>query len=329
MATRIELEPSFSERTLLQSEPVLQAVATAYDHHYSAGRNQPERIWLPQEAIPFAVADEPLKLDDATLSALYVNGLTEDNLPFYTETIFRMFGECDALTDWAKRWTMEESRHGRTIERHQERNELFDTVWIEAMRRVQIEGGIVPAPPNAFEGAVYVTIQEEATRLPHSRVSGRLKKAGDTEGSQAYGLIAGDEAGHHRFYKTVALAMREVDPDYFIVSLFNQARNFAMPGTGITGFHEHADLIAAAGIFDVADLKNIISKLSLEFDIENLQLTRDESKRAQAHFLRLLRTFDSLATKHTATRERYEAGEYQAPVTWEEGKPVFINQAAS
>src|SRR5580692_9588178 len=79
------------------------------------------KSWLPHELVPweraatsapcgpFDEASSPLSA--GVRSALVVNLLTEDNLPYYFETINRMFAN-DIWREWAKRWTAEEMRHG-------------------------------------------------------------------------------------------------------------------------------------------------------------------------------------------------------------------------
>src|SRR5205085_7527783 len=81
--------------------------------------------WFPHEFVPWSLGrdfvegeawepnDEPIP--PAVRAALVVNLLTEDNLPYYSHTIMRMFGEDDVWGAWAKRWTAEEGRHSIVI----------------------------------------------------------------------------------------------------------------------------------------------------------------------------------------------------------------------
>lgn len=49
-------------------------------------------------------------------SALYLNLLTEDNLPYYTLALHRCFGGVDGpWGEWSRRWTAEEDRHSTAI----------------------------------------------------------------------------------------------------------------------------------------------------------------------------------------------------------------------
>ncbi|MGH9207907.1 MAG: acyl-ACP desaturase, partial [Acidimicrobiales bacterium] len=80
--------------------------------------------WFPHELVPwgrgrdFEPSEEwdssAFPLPEGVRSALFVNLLTEDNLPYYFSTIDRLFvGE--AWATWARRWTAEEHRHSIVI----------------------------------------------------------------------------------------------------------------------------------------------------------------------------------------------------------------------
>jgi acyl-[acyl-carrier-protein] desaturase len=78
------------------------------------------REWFPHQHVPYGrgrdfdaaeawcVESADLggaTIDDAVRSALIVNLLTEDNLPYYFRTIERELGADGAWGAWSKRWT--------------------------------------------------------------------------------------------------------------------------------------------------------------------------------------------------------------------------------
>src|SRR5438094_10110682 len=87
-----------------------------YERHLSNAKE-----WFPHELVPwsrgrdFAPGDawcpEDAPMDEAVRSSLFVNILTEDNLPHYFRTIDGLFGESDPWSAWARRWPAEEGRH--------------------------------------------------------------------------------------------------------------------------------------------------------------------------------------------------------------------------
>jgi acyl-[acyl-carrier-protein] desaturase len=64
--------------------------------------------WFPHDLVewrppPKAPSAEPLP--DGVSSAVFVNVLTEDNLPYYFSSIDNLFGRDGAWGYWTRRWT--------------------------------------------------------------------------------------------------------------------------------------------------------------------------------------------------------------------------------
>src|SRR5579885_2728387 len=139
--------------------------------------------WFPHELVPWGRGRdfEPGETWDpseheipaAVRSALFVNLLTEDNLPYYFRTIERVFGAGDVWGEWVRRWTAEEGRHSIVIRDYLTVTRSLDPVALERARMQQVSGGIAPDPPSSADGFVYVALQELATRIAH-RNTGKL-----------------------------------------------------------------------------------------------------------------------------------------------------------
>src|SRR3954451_1243289 len=126
---------------------------------WSRGRDfEPGEQWSPEDA---ANVPAPVR------SALFVNLLTEDNLPYYFRSIERMFGADDVWGAWARRWTAEEGRHSIVIRDYLTVTRSIDPVALERARMQQVSDGVSPDPPNGVETLVYVALQELATRIAH------------------------------------------------------------------------------------------------------------------------------------------------------------------
>ena len=114
--------------------------------------------WFPHELVPWERAraatgahawdadDHPLP--DAVRSALFVNLLTEDNLPYYFATIDGTFGSDDVWGAWARRWTAEEGRHSIVMRDYLTVTGLVDPVALERARMHQVSHGVVPEPAH-------------------------------------------------------------------------------------------------------------------------------------------------------------------------------------
>ncbi|MEY2427026.1 MAG: acyl-[acyl-carrier-protein] desaturase [Actinomycetota bacterium] len=213
--------------------------------------------WFPHEFVPWSlgrdfvpgeewVADDE-KMPPAVRSALVVNLLTEDNLPYYFRTIERMFGDDEVWGAWSKRWTAEEGRHSIVIRDYLTVTRAVDPVSLERDRMGQVSAGIVPEPPSAAEGMVYVALQELATRIAHFN-TGKLL---DGAGYKIMKRVMQDENFHFLFYRDLCTAAFQVDPSELVIAVEKQVREFEMPGTGIANFGEHSKAIAKAGIYDL------------------------------------------------------------------------------
>ena len=209
--------------------------------------------WFPHELVPYSRGrdfeagakwhpdDSAITLDDAVRSSLFVNLLTEDNLPYYFRDIDGLFGRDSAWGDWARRWTAEEGRHSIVIRDYLTVSRVIDPVALERGRMAQVSKGEVPAPDTTWKGVVYLTLQELATRIAHRNTG---KVLDDPVGYELMARVAADENYHHLFYRDLASAAIEVDPSEMMIAIDHEVRTFAMPGTGIPDFEKHAQRIA-------------------------------------------------------------------------------------
>lgn len=220
--------------------------------------------WFPHEQVPYSrgrdhVPGEEWSEGDADLggstidpsvrSALLVNLLTEDNLPYYFRAVEGMFGRDGAWGEWVRRWTAEEGRHSMAIYGYLAVTQAIDLKELERGRMAQVSGGQIPEHETLQDGLAYLPLQELATRISH-RATGRM--IGDPAGYEVMARVAADENLHQLFYRDLAAAAMEVDPNGMMIAIERQVRTFEMPGAGIPNFAEHAKRIAAAGIYDLA-----------------------------------------------------------------------------
>jgi acyl-[acyl-carrier-protein] desaturase len=232
-----ELEP-VAERLLARH---VDASKEWFPHQlvpWGRGRDfEPDEVWDAGES----------GLSDEVRSSLFVNLLTEDNLPYYTNTILGVFGDDSVWGEWARRWTAEENRHSIVIRDYLTVTRALDPVALERARMAQVECGEVPEPGTPHDGFAYVALQELATRIAHHN-TGKLLE--DKAGYEVMKRVASDENRHHLFYRDMVTEALQVDPSGMVCALERQVRTFEMPGTGIIDFEHHAKVIARAGIYD-------------------------------------------------------------------------------
>ncbi len=298
------------ETLLAELEP---KAAELLERHLSTAKE-----WFPHELVPYSRGRDFTKgevwteeqsdiggveLSPAVRSALFLNLLTEDNLPYYFRDIERTFGVDGAFGTWVRRWTAEEGRHSIVMRDYMTATRAINPIELERGRMIQVSGGEAPAPSSPMQGMVYVTLQELATRISH-RNTGKL--LGDTAGYEIMARVAADENLHFLFYRDLTTAAMELDPSGFVEAVEDVVQNFAMPGLGIPNFAAHSKLIAAAGIYD-AQLHHdqILVPVILNFwKIESLTGLSAVAEAARDRLLTRISRIGKLARTLAERRER-------------------------
>ena len=268
--------------------------------------------WFPHALVPWTQAtdyepDYEWEPDDAAIapavrSALFVNVLTEDNLPYYFRDIERMFGRDGAFGEWVRRWTAEEGRHGMVINAYLQATRALDPVELERARMVQVQTGAVPEPPTVAEGLAYVALQELATRISHFNTGGVLE---DPVGRTIMRRVASDENLHFLYYRDAMTALIEIDPSAAVMAMESQTTGFAMPGIGIPGFAGHAKAIADAGIYDLAIHHDQILQpvIMREWALESIEGLSPEAEEARARLVKYIGRVGKVGARLVARRE--------------------------
>jgi acyl-[acyl-carrier-protein] desaturase len=229
---------------LAQLEPTAQRLV---DRHLGVAKE-----WFPHELVEWRALPHPAeaaadRLSEGVTSALFVNLLTEDNLPYYFAAIDNLFGRDGAWGYWTRRWTAEEGRHSIVLRDYLTMSGHLDPVTLERGRMAQVTGGVAPDAESIADAFAYLSLQELATRIAHHNTGKALP---DAEGHAVMKRVAADENLHYLFYRDLVSAAFEIDPSTMMEAVRRQVIGFEMPGTGIPGFGQHARAIARAGIYD-------------------------------------------------------------------------------
>jgi acyl-[acyl-carrier-protein] desaturase len=269
--------------------------------------------WFPHELVPW---DEVIKHDprdefdpefrpmpDAVKRALFVNLLTEDNLPYYTTDITRLFGIDHAWGAWNRRWTAEEGRHSIVIRDFLTVTGALDPKVMERGRMQHAEHGFQQPIGGAADGFVYVALQELATRISHWN-TGKLME--DKAGNDVMKRVAADENMHYLFYKDVAVAALAIDPSAMVLAMERQVKHFAMPGAGIDDFANHAKAIAEAGIYNLSiHHDQILAPVILRhWRLESLEGLSPEAEEARERLVKRMSRIDKVARSQEARRQQ-------------------------
>ncbi len=272
--------------------------------------------WFPHQLVPWGRgrdfepgwewSPDETALPDAVRSSLFVNLLTEDNLPYYFRTIEAMFGRDSAWGEWARRWTAEEGRHSIVIRDYLTITRELDPVELERARMAQVSCGQVPEPALPHDGLVYVSLQELATRIAHHNTG---KLLDDPVGYEVMKRVASDENRHYLFYRDATTAGLALDPSGMMLAIERQVREFEMPGTGIVDFERHARAIAKAGIYDfqVHHDQILVPVVLRHWAIEDLTGLTDEAERARDSLLTRIERIGKAGRRLARHREEDDA----------------------
>lgn len=285
-------------------EPVAE---TLLERHYEKTKE-----WHPHTLVPWSRGEDfeegyEWSPDEAGLSAevrsaLFVNLLTEDNLPYYFRDIERMFGRDGAWGEWVRRWTAEEGRHACAIRDYLTITRAIDPVALERGRMIQMGGGEVPEPASAAAGMCYVALQELATRISHRNTGALIE---DKAGYNIMRQVAIDENHHFLFYRDITKAGFDHDPSQMVIAMEPEVLNFAMPGTGIPDFAAHSKLIAKAGIYDlIAHHEQILDAVVMRYwGLPELQGLSGEAEAARERIITFIEKSGRVAARMKARRE--------------------------
>ena len=265
--------------------------------------------WYPHDYVPWDRAQRLLtdgfsygeaELPEGVRSALLVNLLTEDNLPWYTRTISRMFGGESAWGVWVQRWTAEEGRHAIVMRDYITVSGLVEPRELEDGRMAQVSSAIVPEPDSAADGMCYVAVQELATRISHRNTGTMLDKTG----YDVMMKLSTDENRHHLFYRDMVSKLLELNPSLAVEALERQIVNFAMPGVGIPGFAEHSKAIAQAGIYDFAihHEKIIVPLVFRQWAIDKVEGLSATAEKARENLMRHIERVGKVAKRQADRR---------------------------
>ncbi len=285
---------------------LMPAAEKLMDRHLASAKE-----WFPHEYVPWSRGRdfEPgeewdpaeFPLPDAVRDALFVNLLTEDNLPYYFHTIDNMFGP-GVWGQWIRRWTAEEQRHSIVIRDYLTVTRAIDPVELERGRMAQVSGAVVPEPDTPVETLVYVALQELATRVAH-RNTGKL--IGDPVGYEVMARVAADENLHYLFYRDLVGEALAHDASAVVVAIDRQVRDFEMPGTGIHNFTARAASIARAGIYDLAlHYEQVLVPVVLRhWKLEELEGLSDDAEEARTRVLAYMVRLESVARRLSERRQ--------------------------
>jgi len=244
--------------------------------------------WYAHEVVPWELGrsyrDEPWDESQATLApeartALVLNLLTEDNLPYYHLRLATAFGPNSPMHAWSRTWTAEEGQHAIAMRSYLLASRNCDPRALEDDRVQTVTKGWSNDFVDPVEVFVYTSAQELATRISH-RNAGKL--ADDEVAYELMSRVAADENHHFMFYRGVVTSMLAQDPSSVLAGMWRVFDGFEMPGTGIPRYLRRAVEMAKAGVYNLRiHADKVISPLLRDWQVGDLDDLDAEGRQAQ------------------------------------------------
>lgn len=264
-----------------------------------------DKVWQPTDYLPDLTQenwheqvkdfrDRAQALSDEILVVLVGDMVTEEALPSYSVSLNEIARQKDGdeelpWTKWLRGWTAEENRHGDLLNAYLRLTGRVDMRSIEVTIHNLIAEGFNPKTyPDPYNGLVYTSFQERATKISHGNVGKIAQAEGDANLAKICQRIAGDESRHEAFYTKMMLRVFELDPEGGMLAFRNMLRGLiAMPGRLMYDGHDpdlfdHFAVIAQKlNVYTVHDYSLIIDHLVSTWDIAHRPVSGKAAKAQQ------------------------------------------------
>jgi acyl-[acyl-carrier-protein] desaturase len=287
----------------------------------------PDRAWQPTDYLPDLSSENwrehvesfrapARQISDEMLVVLVGDMVTEEALPSYSSALnlIATDAEGDSSLPWAKwlrGWTAEENRHGDLLNAYLRLTGRVNMRAVEQTIHYLIANGFNPeAYPDPYNGLVYTSFQERATRISHGNVAKVAAEQGDDNLAKICQRISGDESRHETFYTRMMLHVMQQDPKGGILAFRSMIGGLiAMPGRLMydgkdPDLFDHFAIIAQrTGVYTVHDYASIIEHLVKAWGIGTLLVT-GPAARAQDYLCRQAERYVGFADEISADLEK-------------------------
>ena len=259
---------------------------------------QKRQLWFPEDLLSPEPGEDPDRhlaelrerakgIPDSARAALALNLLTEEGLPHFHRLLAVYLGDDSHWRLWNNLWTAEEDRHGAVLHDYARDTRILDQRRLEEMQFNYIRNGFHPAwDKDPYRVFVYTTVQERATQISHSE-TGKIIGEYEPRLGNILSNVAGEEARHFSFYRTVFEEILKRDPDQALHSASFILPSIDMPGHTMPGFREIADVIRRSGIYGPRDYLRIVQEQIRYWRIESLTGLNELGRIAQEKILEI------------------------------------------
>jgi acyl-[acyl-carrier-protein] desaturase len=309
----------------IQKLEVLDSLSNFVTQIISNEMVTPEDCWQPSDFLPDMrnkhyldeineIRERAANIPNTLLISLVGNMITEEALPSY-QSWFNLLEGMNKdknlasnypWTTWSRVWTSEENRHGDLLNKYLYLTGRVDMKSIEQTIHRLLYNGVDPLTgSDPYNGIIYTSFQERATKISHVNTGKLADKSGDSTLSKICKVIAGDEARHEKSYKTMMSKILEIDPNNGIIAFENMMRNnIMMPARfmdkgsqGNSLFEKYASITQMIGVYTAMDYANIIEHLVKYWSIGKFENLNSKASKAQEYLCNLADRYKKLAER--------------------------------
>ena len=282
-----------------------------------------DKAWQPTDYLPDMRAEnwreqvegfreKAQTISDEMLVVLVGDMVTEEALPSYSVALNELANDMEGTeplpwSRWLRGWTAEENRHGDLLNAYLRLTGRVDMRAVELTVHHLLANGFNPKTyPDPYNGLIYTSFQERATKISHGNVGKLVGAQGDSNLAKICKRIAGDESRHEAFYTKMMRQVFEVDPEGAMLAFRAMLRTIiAMPGKLMydgrdPNLFDHFAVVAQrATVYTVRDYAAIIAHLVDIWGVPGRIVTGKAAK-AQEYLCRQAERYLRLADEVTA-----------------------------
>jgi acyl-[acyl-carrier-protein] desaturase len=282
-----------------------------------------EKAWQPTDYLPDLTKEdwreqiqayrEPAQsISDELLVVLVGDMVTEEALPSYAVSLNEIAQERhgDSQKPWSKwlrGWTAEENRHGDLLNAYLRLTGRVDMHAIELTVHYLIANGFNPKTfPDPYNGLIYTSFQERATRISHGNVGKLVSQQGDANLAKICQRISGDESRHEAFYTRMMGRVFDLDTENAMFCVRDMLRTvIAMPGRLMfdgkdPDLFDHFAIIAQrTDVYTIHDYAAIIDHLVKTWNIAG-RVVSGKAAKAQDYICRQAERYLRFSDEMTA-----------------------------
>jgi acyl-[acyl-carrier-protein] desaturase len=283
-----------------------------------------DSCWQPSDFLPDfgqpdhydqirALQQEIANVPDSVLVSLIGNMITEEALPSY-QTYFNLLhginedknvASPSSWAKWSRVWTGEENRHGELLNKYLYLSGRVNMKLVEqTIHRLMYNGFDPQTEGDPYQGIVYTSFQERATRISHMNTGKLALRAGDSSLSKVCSTIAGEEAKHEKAYKHFMSEILNIDPNGGLLAFETMMRKrISMPaalmdkGSDDTKYLNYSSITQKIGVYTSHDYASIVEHLVRFWGIEKLVGLDEKGRMAQDYLCSLPSRYYKLAER--------------------------------